>query len=121
MAGITGQLILLTFKLKHECIYLLSTFVFICLTSQMPYNKQDLFKAVDAVRSGQMSVRAASIRFSVPKSTLHDHVAGKVEPGARAGAHTVFPTEVETKMADHIKQAAQMEFQGCSFARKQAR
>ena len=35
-------------------------------------------KALDSVQGGGYSVRRAAEEFSVPKSTLHDHLAGKV-------------------------------------------
>ena len=70
----------------------------------------DLQKAVDAVRSGSLSVHTASVKFGVARSTLHDHVQGKVAPGAKSGAKTVFPMEVERMMATHIKQTAQSGF-----------
>ena len=41
-------------------------------------HKQWLVKALDSVREGGHSVRRAAEEFSVPKSTLHDHLAGKV-------------------------------------------
>ena len=53
---------------------------------QTLYKPGDLHKAVDAVYSGQIS----SVRDSVPRSTLHDHVQGKEAFGAKSGAKLFF-------------------------------
>ena len=58
------------------------------------YKSEDLERAVSAVRAG-MSVRKAEQEFKVPKATIHDHVSGKVEAGARPGKPPAIPTEIE--------------------------
>ena len=40
-------------------------------------NNDDLQKAIDAVKSKEMTLRKALEAFNVKKSTLHDHVKGK--------------------------------------------
>ena len=40
-------------------------------------SNEDLQKAINAVKSKQMTLRKASEAFNVKKSTLHDHVKGK--------------------------------------------
>ncbi len=42
-------------------------------------------KAVEAVMVDHKSIRQASLRFNVPKSTLGDRISGRVEPGAVSG------------------------------------
>ena len=41
-------------------------------------------KAVVAVEQGGDSIHLAAHTYGVPQSTLHDHVSGKVEYGAKA-------------------------------------
>ena len=41
-------------------------------------------KAVTAVEKGE-SVRKSAVKYSVPRSTLHDRVSGKVQLGAQPG------------------------------------
>lgn len=67
------------------------------------YPVENLSKAVDMVRSGLMSYRKASNMFGVPKTTIVDHVSGKVSEGASRGKSTVFPEDVENKLAEKIK------------------
>ena len=74
------------------------------------YSQENLTKAVDAVKSRQMSVRKAAAWYHVPKSTIQDQVSGKVAPGAKAGAQPVFPKEVEDCISAKIKEAAQSGF-----------
>ena len=69
------------------------------------YRADDLEKAADAVRGG-LSVRAASLRFGVPKSTLHDRVSGRIQPGAIYGKAPVLPQKTEEMMATQVKKAA---------------
>ena len=69
------------------------------------YRADNLEKAADAVRGG-LSVRAASLRFGVPKSTLHDRVSGRIQPGAVYGKAPVLPQKTEEMMATQVKKAA---------------
>lgn len=73
------------------------------------YSTQDLEKAVSAVRAG-MSVRKASMEYSVPKTTIHDHVSGKIEPGAKPGKPPAIPNEIEAKVVKSALEAADMGF-----------
>ena len=43
-------------------------------------------KAVVAVEQGGDSIHLAADTYGVPQSTLHDHVSGKVEHGAKPGS-----------------------------------
>ena len=38
---------------------------------------EDIEKAVKAVKSGRMTVHQASAAFTIPKSTISDHITGK--------------------------------------------
>ena len=42
--------------------------------------------ALKEVAEGSLTVRRAALQYDVPKSTLHDRVSGKVDPGAKVGA-----------------------------------
>ena len=48
------------------------------------WDEGKLEKACQAVSRG-MSIRRAAEEHEVPRSTLHDHVTGKVQPGAKSG------------------------------------
>ena len=42
--------------------------------------------ALCEIADGKMTYRKASIAYGIPKSTLHDHVSGKVKAGAEGSA-----------------------------------
>jgi truncated hemoglobin YjbI len=50
----------------------------------LTYYLSALMKAVDAVKSGHLSIRKAAIEFDVPKTTLHDTLKEKYQD---AGIH----------------------------------
>jgi len=51
-------------------------------------------EALQAVQQGGTSIRSAAKRFNIARSTLYDHVSGKVKEGATCGPPT-YLTEVE--------------------------
>ena len=74
------------------------------------YEGQNLSNAIAAVKGGTMSIRQASNHFGIPKSTLGDRISGRVEEGATPGKKPVLPVEVESAIADKIKEAGKMGF-----------
>ncbi|KAH3860523.1 hypothetical protein DPMN_023424 [Dreissena polymorpha] len=59
------------------------------------YASNDMAKAVAQVQLGNLSIRKAAETFNVPRSSLHDHISGRMEVHATPGKRTVFPAEVE--------------------------
>ena len=57
-----------------------------------------------------MSVRKAEQEFKVLKATIHDHVSGKVEAGARPGKPPAIPTEIAEQVVKSAMAAADMGF-----------
>ena len=49
------------------------------------YSEIQLENAVKAVLNDHLSLRRAALLYNVPRSTLSDHVAGKILPGAHSG------------------------------------
>ena len=47
------------------------------LPSYRGYSLLSMDKAYEAVQTGKMSVRMAAEQYGVPKTTLHDKIAGK--------------------------------------------
>ncbi len=68
------------------------------------YNKADLEEAVGLIKAGKISIRKAAGRYNIPKSTLSDHVSGKILPGAKAGKTPAIPADVEAEMTKKIIQ-----------------
>ncbi|KAL5010141.1 hypothetical protein ScPMuIL_012446 [Solemya velum] len=74
------------------------------------YDMESLQKAVVSVRNGEMSLRAASRYYGVPVMTIQDRVKGRVDDGASAGRPSVLPLEVENRLVEKLKIAAQQGF-----------
>ena len=66
--------------------------------------------AIAAVKDRTMSIRQASNQFGIPKSTLGDRISGRLEEGATPGKKPVLPVEVESAIANKIKEAGKMRF-----------
>ena len=45
----------------------------------------NLDRAIDAVKNRGISLRKAEVQYRVPRSTLQDHLSGRVAPGAQSG------------------------------------
>lgn len=50
------------------------------------------------------------MQYLVPKTTIHDHVSGKIEPGAKPGKPPAIPVEIESKVVKSALEAADMGF-----------
>lgn len=74
------------------------------------YKESDLENAVDAVKLKGMSYGKASKMFKVPKTTIVDHVTGKIKKGAKPGRKTVFPIEIENTIVERVLAAAEKGF-----------
>ena len=49
------------------------------------WTDEDMAKAIAAVEREGVSMRRAAEVYQIPRSTLHDHLTGKVEHGALPG------------------------------------
>ena len=58
-------------------------------------------KAVNAVRSKELSQRQACQQYGVPRSTLQDRLSHRTSMGATPGRQTFFTKEEEQKLADY--------------------
>lgn len=81
----------------------------------LQYEPNDLLKAFEATKSG-MSVRKAAEIYNVPRSTLADRASGRYGENVVHGRPTAIPKEVECKIVDCVKTAAE---RGIGITRKQ--
>ena len=58
--------------------------------------------AIAAVKNGQIKVIRATKVYSVPKSTLHDLVSGKVKHGDKPGPKPYLSSTEEEELADFL-------------------
>ena len=73
------------------------------------YMKEDLQQAVE-VRADRMSLRAASKKYGVPRSTISDRVTGRVNEEATSGRPPVLPRELETALVERAVKASERGF-----------
>ena len=73
-------------------------------------NQRQMDLAVREVAEGNMTVRKAAVSYGIPKSTLHDHVKGKVQLGAAVGAQR-YLTDEEEELARWLEGCAKV---GCA-------
>ena len=65
------------------------------------YSETNIAKACDAVKEG-LSFRRTQKEFGVPSSTLHDHVSGRVAPGARSGPSKYLSDNEEKELVNFL-------------------
>ena len=65
-------------------------------------------EAMNAVQQQGMSVNRASIVYGIPRSTLNDHLVGRVLPGAKSGAPTLLSTREEQELVDFLCHCAEI-------------
>lgn len=73
-------------------------------------------EAMNAVIYQGMSVSKAAEMHGVPRTTLDDHVLGKVLPGAKCGAPTLLSISEEQDLVDFLIKSASI---GCGRTRKE--
>ena len=73
-------------------------------------------EAVDAVNIQGMSVSKAAKLHGIPRTTLNDHMLGKVLPGAKPGHPTLLTTTEEQDLVDFLLNSAKI---GCARTRKE--
>ena len=74
-----------------------------------------LMNAVDAVKSGHLSIRKAAIEFDVPKTTLHDTLKEKYQDAGMPGRKPALPVNIENRIANALKEASR---QGMGVSRQ---
>lgn len=78
------------------------------------WDEASMSAAVAAVKN-RISVRKASIKFSVPKSTWFDKISGKIEMGSSWGRSSQLSAEDETELIEAAKSRAE---KGIGFSKK---
>ena len=68
------------------------------------WRKESLTEACKAVAEGELSVRMAAEQYDIPRSTLHDHVSGKVAMGSRSGPRAYLTMQEEEELITFLKE-----------------
>lgn len=74
------------------------------------WNKSSITTAVTAVATGQMSQRRAAEEFGIPRSTLGDHVRGRVLPGAKSGNPKYLSDQEEVELSRFLLKCSSVGF-----------
>uniref|UniRef100_A0A1X7T0B7 HTH psq-type domain-containing protein n=1 Tax=Amphimedon queenslandica TaxID=400682 RepID=A0A1X7T0B7_AMPQE len=78
------------------------------------WKAEDLEKAIKEVRNGRLSVREAAIKYSIPKSTIHDHSSSKVKQiSARPDPSPILMIQEERELVDWIIHMAEIGYGQC--------
>ena len=70
------------------------------------WSDEAMQKAMTAVEREGASLRQASEMFAIPRSTLHDHVSGRIEHGALPGPNPYLTKEEEKELVSFLVQSA---------------
>ena len=74
------------------------------------WTEDRLTKAISAVSQEKLSVRRAAMEFDVPKSTLHDHLVGKVVTGTNSEPPKYLSEEEEAELEEFLVGCASLGF-----------
>ena len=66
------------------------------------WSDEAMQKAMTAVEREGASLRQASEMFAIPRSTLHDHVSGRIEHGALPGPNPYLTKEEEKELVSFL-------------------
>ena len=70
------------------------------------WNEDSLLKALDDLQEKKLSLRAASAKHEIPRSTLHDYAIGKSKVGSTSGPDTILMKEEEEELVEWVLQMA---------------
>ena len=76
-------------------------------TKQSSWSETSMNSALSAIRNKELSIKAASKKYAIPRTTLTRHLKNQVSaPGTNrlGNFKTVFSPEVEEQLVDHIKE-----------------
>lgn len=62
------------------------------------WSKDSLDMACQEVKEGKLSIRRAAESYQIPKSTLSDHVSGRVREGSHSGPSRYLTDEEEAEL-----------------------
>ena len=79
-------------------------------TNYKKWREESLRKAHEAVMKGEFSVSRAAEEYGVPRSTLHDHVSGRVQVGSTSGPPRYLSALEEEEMAAFLRNCAEIGF-----------
>ncbi len=70
------------------------------------WSPEDLENALDGIKSGKLSIRAAAKTYNIPRSTISDYLRGKSTVGCALGRPPALPSKVEDNLVSKAMEAA---------------
>ena len=71
------------------------------------YKNENLKLATEAVSEG-VTIRRAAEEYNIPRSTLHDHVSGRVLLGSKSGPQKYLSDDEENELADFLRDCSRI-------------
>ena len=71
------------------------------------YKSENLKLATEAVSEG-VTIRRAAEEYNIPRSTLHDHVSGRVLLGSKSGPQKYLSDDEENELADFLRDCSRI-------------
>ena len=78
--------------------------------SYKDWHRSQLEQACNAVMRDALPMRRAAELFSIPRSTLHDHISGRVPQGSSSGPPKYLSTEEEEELVQFLQTCAEIGF-----------
>ena len=77
-------------------------FKLLLIGKRCEYKKEDLVSAKEEVKNGKMSISSAARHFNVPRTTLSDHVRGRVVNFRSPGPQRQLTDDLEECLVDYL-------------------
>lgn len=71
-------------------------------STRRKWSENDLHTALRTIRSKEMSIRAASVKFCIPRTTLRDYLKKSTSEVKRVGRKSVLTTDQENELKQRI-------------------
>ena len=66
-----------------------------------------------ATKEGKLSVRGASMKYGIPRSTIHDHASLKVKKMSNPGPSPVLTSEEERELVQWVIKMVEIDYGQC--------
>ena len=81
-----------------------------CKRPRLMWKNEDMEKAIEAVKSKEKSISAASKKFNVPRKTLDDRIKGRVKHGSKPGVCAALTFVQEKSLVHYLLYMAERGF-----------
>ena len=81
-----------------------------CKRPRLMWKNEDMEKAIEAVKSKEKSITAASKKFNVPRKTLDDRIKDRVKHGSKPGVCTALTFVQEKSLVHYLLYMAERGF-----------